>query len=250
MKLIRCGVVLLLLLATARPSRSQDPPLKGLIGVRVSLTWTGGTDADRGALQADVESKLRQAGMQVLAPTGLPVLDSTYPLLFIGVGAAGTAVPVGVELHEQVYLARDRLRTMKWTAFDAWGQWYNARVKEPGPITDAEKKEHMAPVEAQAKENEALPFPPPRDATTWLRHGIAQSNQPESVKNIIARYAPNPYWQTPAGRPIVQHMMDLEVQAAMAEAQRPTSPGTVRETIKGYVDQFLNEWLAANPKQH
>jgi hypothetical protein len=44
-------------------------------------------------------------------------------------------------------------------------------------------------------------------------------------------------------------MMDLEVQAAMAEAQRPANPATVRETIKGYVDQFLNEWLAANPKR-
>jgi hypothetical protein len=87
------------------------------------------------------------------------------------------------------------------------------------------------------------------EVATWLRYGIAQAVQPESVKDIIARYAKHPYWETPAGRPIVQHWMDLEVQAAMADAQRPVRPATVRDAIKGYVDQFINEWLAANPKK-
>jgi len=97
-----CAAVLPLLLTSANPSRAQDSSLKGLIGVRVAVTWTGGADADRDALQADVELKLRQAGMRVAIPEQATI--PPYPLLFIGVGGTGAAVPVGVELHEPAYL--------------------------------------------------------------------------------------------------------------------------------------------------
>jgi len=53
----------------------------------------------------------------------------------------------------------------------------------------------------------------------------------------------------PSGRPIKEHMMDLEVQAAMAKNQNPVSAVVVRETIKGYVDIFVNDWLTTNPRQ-
>jgi hypothetical protein len=124
---------------------------------------------------------------------------------------------VAIELREQAYLLRDMGSAMKFTAFNAYMQWYVARAKEPNSITEAEMKEHQVPVHAEAKENAALPLPPPRDATTWERRGVAQSVQPESVRDIIA--------------------------------QRPANPGAGRDTIKGFVDEFLNAWLAANPTQ-
>ena len=245
MKLTCYFAVILLLVASAKHGQAQDPLLKGLIGVRVAVTWTGGAVADRDAIQTDVELRLRQAGMHVAtSPVGKPP-DSSYPLLFVLIGGTGTAAPVGVELHESVYLGRDYLPLMKFTAFNAYAQWYAARVKEPRPITDSETKGHLDPVMAEMRENSHLSFPPSRDGTTWQRHGVAQSTQSESVKDIIARYASNPYWQTPAGRPIVQHQMDLEVQAAMAEAQRPANSATVRDTVRGFVDAFLNDWLGS-----
>jgi hypothetical protein len=239
---------LCLLAGECVPANAQTPLLKGLIGVRVSVVWTGGAATDRDAIQSDVELKLRQAGMYVDAPQGSQA-PPLFPLLFIGVGGIGAAGPVTVEFHESVYVCRDYFPMMKLTATNAYAEWFMARKKEPTPITEEEHQEHMAPVLAEGAENSHLAPPPPRDATTWERHGIAQAVQPESVKDIIARYAQHPYWQTPAGRPIVQHWMDLEVQAAMAEAQRPVGLNTVRDAINGFVDQFLNEWLTPNPRE-
>jgi len=231
--------------------------LKGLISVLVSVTWTGGVDPDRDALQGDVELKVRQAGMHVLtagqqAQTFADAQAVTFgSMLFVGVGGSGAAIPVTLELHEKVYLPRDLVSAMKFTALDAYSQWHDARMKEPSPITEAEMNEHMAPVEAETKENRCLSSSTlMRDAAIWERHGIAQSVQPESAQSIVARYRPAILEASQNGRPFLEHMMDLEVQAAMAEAQRPANPGTVRDTIRGFVDQFVNEWLAANPKQH
>jgi hypothetical protein len=237
------------------PVGAQDSQLKGLAGVRVVVTWPAGADADRDALQTDVELKLRQAGMHVL--TADEQTQTLGSMLFIGVGGTGAAIPVGVELHESVIFGRDYLPMMKFTAFNAYGKWYMARTKEPSPITEAELKEHLAPVEAEAKENATLPPPLPKDATTWQRHGVAEAVQSESVQAIIARYRAQLFAKLPSGalaadiaspavRQAIGHMMDLEVQAAMAKAQSPASPGTVRDTIKSYVDVFLNDWRAAN----
>jgi hypothetical protein len=224
LKSFRCfATVLPLLFASATPSVAQDSQLRGLTGVRVVVTWTGGADSDKDALQSDVELRLRQAGMRVLTADE-QALAPGRPMLIVGVGGPGAATPVAVTLSEAVTLERENLVASAWLV---------ARLKQPNPITDEEYSEHSVQ----------------RMATTWQRFGVAQNTQTESVKQIIARYANHPYWQTPAGRPIVQHMMDLEVQAAMAEAQRPANPGTVRDTVKGYVDTFLNDWLAANPKQ-
>ena len=41
--------------------------------------------------------------------------------------------------------------------------------------------------------------------------------------------------------------MTLEVQAAIANCQRPPTVTNVRDAIVVYIDEFLNEWLAANP---
>jgi hypothetical protein len=51
------------------PANAQDSQLKGLAGVRIVVTWTGGTDPEKDALQADAELKLRQAGMRILVCT-------------------------------------------------------------------------------------------------------------------------------------------------------------------------------------
>jgi hypothetical protein len=83
------------LLASAQSSRAQDALLKGLLGVRVVVDWTGGSDPDRNALQTDVEMKLRQAGMSVLAPPSGQAWTSEPPMLFVGVGGTGGAGPVG-----------------------------------------------------------------------------------------------------------------------------------------------------------
>jgi hypothetical protein len=242
----------LLLAGGLIPVSAQDPPLKSLYGVlRVAVTWTGGSDADRNAIQTDVEFKLRQAGMTVAtADQQVQPFFQQSPnvasMLFVGVGGGNAALPVTLELHERVYSLRDLISTMKTSALDAYVLWHDARMKEPSPITEAEMKEHMAPVLAESKENLCLSSSTPmRDVTTWQRHGMAQATQHESVRDIIARYNREAQGFM---APVMQHEMDLEVQSAMAEAQRPASPGTVRDTIKGYVDQFLNEWSAANPR--
>lgn len=249
MKFSHClGLVLPFLLASAVPSRAQDSPLRGLAAVQVVVSWMGGPNADRDALQTDVELKARQSGLFVL--TSEEQAQSSGSMLFIGIGGGGTTVPVIVELREKTYLFRDIHSRMKFTAFNAYAQWLAIRRKEPSPITDAEDKEHQAAVFAEAKENGNLPLAQvltnPTDAATWLRYGIAQTAQTESVPDIIARYQQIPQFQTPAGRAYLAPLLDHEVQAAIAKAQSPASPGTVRDMVKSYVDAFLNDWLAAN----
>jgi len=170
-------------------------------------------------------------------------------MLFVAINGPGTALPVTVQLYETVTVDRDRYAMFKHTASDAYNQWDWTRIKDPKPITDAERNEHWAPVVAEMKENMALPLPLSRKATTWQMYGVVQSVQPESVKDIVARYAKNPYQQTPAGREMLKPMMDAEVQAALATTQCKVEYSTVRITIDSYVDAFINDWLAANPKQ-
>jgi hypothetical protein len=98
------------------------------------------------------------------------------------------------------------------------------------------------------KQNAALPLPPSQKAATWLRCGVVQSAQPESVPNIIARYRTAIFQAAPAGRPFLEHMMDLEVQAATANTRCEISYATVQDTINRFVDAFISDWLAANPK--
>jgi hypothetical protein len=248
---------LILLGGVMARASAQDPVLKGLGAVRVLVSWTGGTDAEKDALKTDVELKLRQAGLFIVSDDG-----ST---LFVGIGAGNVAVPVIVELREQGYMVRDLNSRMNFTAFEAYLQWRTARRRDPAPITDAEDKEHQVAVFAEAKENGNLPLSQvltiPRDVTIWYRYGAAQNAQTESVQQIIARYQKVLLAVLPSGalaadiaspgvRQTIQHMMDLEVQAAMASAQNPVSPGSVHDTIKSYVDAFLNDWLAANRGQH
>jgi hypothetical protein len=243
-------LALTLLLASGLiPAQAEEPLLKGLNDVRVVVTWTGGADADKSALQTGVELKLRQVGMHVFTPaelSGLQDAASYVPMLFIGVNGPGAAFPVTVQLYEGTYVVRDVYAKYKHTASDAYSQWYLARKNDPKPITDAESKEHFASAVAEMKENAALPLPLSRKATTWQMYGVVQSAQPESVKDIIARYAKASGGYMP---PWYQHMMDLEVQAAMAEAKCNVNYSTVRDTINGFVDAFISEWLAANPKQ-
>jgi hypothetical protein len=208
----------MLLLAGASPAVAQDTQLKGLAGVRVVVTWAG-AEADRGAIQTDVELRLRQAGIRVLTE---PEQAQTpgHPVLFIGIGAIGPVIPVAIELGERVWLERESKADAAALA---------ARLKQPNASID------------EAFANSQTPL---RDATIWRRCGVAQAEQPESVKDIIARYEKK-YVMTNQG---VQHMLDLEVQAALAGAHRAASIGTVRESVNAWVDEFLNAWLAVNPK--
>jgi hypothetical protein len=213
----------LILFGGAAVGNAQDSLLKGVAGVRVLVTWTGGVDADKDAVQSDVELKLRQAGVHVLSATEQTATPGR-PLFFVGLVGSGVVIPVSVALVERAYLERDN------TAF---ATWLDAREKQPTPITAAEfaAQTHWS------------------DVTTWLRYGAAQSVRSASVAEIVSRYANHPYWQTPGGRAMLQPLMDAEVKAALASAQRGTDPGMVRDTVKSYVDIFINEWLTANPKQ-
>jgi hypothetical protein len=248
MKLVRISVAhiqvlcVLLLGCGSIPAWAQFSDLKGLTAVRVSVTWNGGTASERETIQAAVELSLRQAGLFVPGADLSPEAQSAMPLLSIGIAGNDKAIPIAVELQESAIVTRDWFYNGGFAAVNAFVEWYASRTKQPTPITKEEIAEHSKPDLA------ALASTPPRRVTTWRRYSVAESAQPETVQQIIARYASHPYMQTPAGRPIVQHWMDLEVQAAMANAQRPASPATVRDTIKAFVDAFLNEWLAANPK--
>ena len=80
--------------------------MKSLTGVRVVVTWTEGPGSDRDAIQTDVELRLRQAGMRVLTASE-QMQTPGQPMLFIGAAGSGAAIPVGVELHERVWLERN-----------------------------------------------------------------------------------------------------------------------------------------------
>ena len=204
------------------PVRAQVALLKGLTSVRVLVSWTGGADSNADALRTDVELKLRQAGLRVLSSEEQTATPG-HPLFFVGLVGTGVVIPVTIGVVERASLERDNI------AFTAW---LEAREKQPSPITDAE-------IAAQTHWS---------DVTTWMRYGAAQNAQAESVQEIIARYKRE--WAGVGMSRVAEHMMDLEVQAATARLQNPTNPGTVRDTVKSYVDIFLNDWLAANPRQH
>jgi hypothetical protein len=246
---VRWFLILIAGVASAGASHAQNSPLNNVAIVRVVVSWTGATDADKAAVLSDARLKLRQAGIAVLGPEEKSVVN--WPTLFIGIGPGATALPLIVELTEEAYLNRDIAFRGKYTASAAYFMWYQERSKNPSPITDEERSQRMAPMLAEARENAALPLPPPQNPASWVRYGLAQNAQAESVQNIIARWKAeilDSNMTTPAGRPIKEHMMDLEVQAAMAKYQNPVSAAVVRETLKAYIDAFLNDWLAANPR--
>jgi len=212
----------LLLVCGLIPAGVQDSPLNGLTDVRVAVDWPAGSDAERGAVQTGVELKLRQAGLHVLTAA-----DHRHTRLLIRIGGIGAAIPLVVELDETTYLERDT---------NSFNTWMDARIKDTSPLTSSEIKRHT--VRSWA-------------AATWLMFGVAQDVQAESVQSIIARYkAEIQNWQltTPAAVPVKEHMMDLEVQAATANAKCNTSYVTVRDTINSFVDAFINDWVATNPK--
>src|ERR1700674_856539 len=64
-----CSALPFLLVIGLIPANAQDSQLKGMAGVRIVVTWTGGTDPEKAALQADAELKLRPAGMHILVCT-------------------------------------------------------------------------------------------------------------------------------------------------------------------------------------
>jgi hypothetical protein len=71
------------------------------------------------------------------------------------------------------------------------------------------------------------------------------------VNNIMARFKAeilDERLTPPADRPIKERLMELEVQAAIANCPRPPTVSNVRDAINGYVDEFLSEWLTANPR--
>jgi hypothetical protein len=118
------------------------------------------------------------------------------------------------------------------------------------PFNEAENAEHLKQALTGLEKNQSVAPPPDgRSLITWERYGIAQTVQPESVQQITERYFSllRSGSVTPAAAPFVQHMMDLEAQAAMANAQRPAIPA-VRDTVNSLVNTFLSEWLAANKK--
>ena len=199
-----------------------DRQLRGLTGVAVIFLWNGATPADNQAIEAEIELRLRRAGMHVLEPAEYdPDKTPGMPTLYISVTGTGLAIPISVEMQEQVFSMRG--------------------------LSERERREHSPSVGARSGENpnegELLIF----WATTWERHGVAQNAPNESVKDIIDRYRKE--WAAVGISGAAQHMMDLEVQAAMANAQHPAGLGTVRDTVKGYVDEFVNAWLTVNPRQ-
>jgi len=192
--------------------------------VQVAVEWPDGADADRKAIQSEIELKMRQSGMRVLTKEENDKnLVVGHPVFLVIISGTSPATLVSCLLLETVQPER---------ALIAYQTWLKNRTGHSTPITEAEFDEHAGFMAA----------------TTWQRYGAAQAVPPESVQDIVARYKPAIFQATPAGRQILEHMMDLEVEAAMANAQRSASLNTVRDRIEGYVDQFLNEWLAANPK--
>ena len=253
MRLVRCAAKFApILVAITGYCQTQAPPvLRGLSSVRVVVEWAGASESERSSLQSDIELQLRSAGLDVptLGVQGQKESPDEAPRLYVGIGS-GSTVPFNILLTENVLTVRDVFAQWRYDALEAYMAWRTARMKnDPTPITDAEMKEHMAPVDAQLRENNAMPPPygSARRAATWWRPGVAFDAHTESVRDIVDRYkkASAPFVPTPAE----QHMMDLEVQAAMARGQSSAGPGTVRDAVKSGVAAFLNDWLAANPKQ-
>jgi hypothetical protein len=75
----------------------------------------------------------------------------------------GDDIPVHVRLFRQFDDQRDsrgsRADPDKQSGPIHDGFWYQERSKNPSPITDEEKNEHMAPMLAESKQNAALPLP-------------------------------------------------------------------------------------------
>jgi hypothetical protein len=194
----------------------EPPALKGLAGVAVVVKWTGGAPGDRDAIQAAVESKLRQAGMPVLAEAEW-VKTSGLPILYVAALGTGGVIPVTVELHEMVSLVR---RTE--SAF-------LDRLKQSDPPTMAEMKEKYSV----------------SDGIVWHRCGAAQTVP--SAQAVMARYkADIAKWGVMPEA--TKRLMTLEVQAAIADAQH-FNFSAVPDLVKQWVDEFLNDWLSMNPKQ-
>jgi hypothetical protein len=241
-----------LLLAGPDLCRAQEPLLKGLRVVRVVVAWTGGSDAEKVALQHSIELKLNQAGLALSTPDlPSPVLEA-IPMLFIGVNGPGPVVPVTVQLYEDAFLMRNPADCT--TASDANDKWLMDSLIKGSAPTKAELNEHYAPVEAEMLKNLTLPKYMLK-ATTWQRYGAlrfepAQGGQPESVASIVARYKAAMQYTAPATRAaelqMLQHMMDLEVQAASARSQGAADTSTARDTVLGFLDDFVNQWRSAN----
>lgn len=220
----------LLLLSCVTGCFAADLPLlKGLDAVQVSIAWDGAKQTDRDSLQSAVEIKLRQSGLRVVTDAEVldriahAVLTST---VFIGIGQGTSSVPFIVELTEAASVGREE---------EPFLAWFNERSKNGGEITTEELAAH--------------PHSPGRIVGTWERYGAAQGAPVDTVKQIVARYAAHPYWQTPAGREALKPLMDAEVQEALLNEQRGITGATVAEAVKSYVDLFINDWLAANPKR-
>jgi hypothetical protein len=183
-----------------------NDPLKGLKAVSVSAlnnTSPGGTDT---ATQSDVESRLRAAGVQVLAPNQQAPTGAA--LLYIETILDGSAAGINVTLNEGGVLLRDFSPT--------------------------------APVRVAW-------------VTVWQRHRTVQAA--DSAREAIARLEADPYlgpslqgyrqsgYLDPVMRSLLPTIMELEVKSA----QRP-NPNKIQEYTRSFIDEFVSEWFASNPK--
>jgi hypothetical protein len=100
------------------------------------------------------------------------------------------------------------------------------------------------------------PTPPVRVAwvTVWQRHRTVQAT--DSARDALARLEADPYlgpslreyrqsgYIDPVMRGLLPTITDLEVKAA----QRPNTD-KIPEYTRSFIDEFVGEWAAANPKQ-
>lgn len=192
------------------PANDAPRSLIGLAGVSPFIAWARGAPDDTEAIRTDVELKLRQAGVRILTPDELGPAGG--PLLVVSISRVGPATLVSVQLFQFVFSQRDV------------EEYFQRMIATDGHATGMYRT----------------------SGVVWQRFGIAQNALTETVQQIVERYkkASAPWVPTQAE----QHMMELEIQVATANAQSAASL-SVREIVKNYVDAFLNDYLAANPKQ-
>jgi hypothetical protein len=240
--------VLVLLPALPVSAESERQMLTGLSSVAVMVSWPNASDSDVRSVKSGVELRLRQCGIGIITVADAQSLTTQPSILFIDIANTTQQITsVSVQLHEGADINRELASAMDFTAYNTYMKWL---LNHTVPPTEDEIKAHHEAVDLEDRNNLQNVHVTSRSVITWERHGIAKVSQGETTKEIIARYATHPYWQTPAGRPIVQHMLDLEVQDAIARVQATATINLIWPTIDSQMSAFVNDWLAANQKTH
>lgn len=239
-----CRFMFFVVMATST-ANAQNAVLTGVNSLMVRVSWENASETETSTLRNDVELRIRKTGLMIL-PWDESLARYATRLTVI-VGRLNPASIV-VQTLEPVYVSREVMSAWDNTESNKYFAWVMEAIHDEKKSTDAEMAEHYKPVERETKRNRALALPAPRDAVTWALTGSVGVSPSETVNQVIQRYSQSSLWETPAGRPIIQHRMDLEVQAAMETEKASPRLSNIQLVVDSFVDSFVSDWMKANQK--